>query len=158
MKDLLIIDLAYIAGLLDGDGSIIAQIVRRQDYKWGFKITLTVQFTQKSNRRVYLEKLFSLLGVGFIRDRVKNQFSVSDYVITDVKHVYALLKALQPYLRIKQKQANLVITLIEQLPLAKEAHQKFIQLCLIVDQVAALNDSKNRKVTSKTVIEHFNKS
>jgi hypothetical protein len=140
---------------LDGDGSIIARIVRRDDYKWGFQITVTVQFTQKTCRRVFLQKLLTLIGIGCIRDRTNFKTAVSDYTISSVKDVYSLLKELQPYLRIKQKQANLVISLIEQMPLAKNSQEKFIQLCLIVDQVAALNDSKTRKITSHTVIEHL---
>jgi hypothetical protein len=149
-------DLIYIAGFLDGDGSIIAQLVKRDDYKNGYQIRLSIQFTQLTKRRIYLEKLKDLIGVGYIRDR---SFSpkrgvetspVSDYVITETKQVYLFLKMITPFLRIKKKQADLVITIIEQLPLAKDPH-KFYELCQKVDQVAAFNDSKSRLITADVV-------
>ena len=170
MKLLYLTDLAYIAGFLDGDGSIIAQFVPRNDYKWGYQIRLTIQFTQKSTRRIYLQKLLDLTGVGYIRNRgeeksqvwqatpaetAKPSLAVSDLVITDVKHVHAFLKQLQPYLKIKQKQANLALRLIEQMPLAKNSLEKFIENVKLVDQISALNDSKSRQITGDIVMKHL---
>jgi len=51
MKHLNQTDCIYYAGFLDGDGSIIAQLVLRQDYKFKFQIRLTLQFTQLRKRR-----------------------------------------------------------------------------------------------------------
>jgi hypothetical protein len=45
--------------------------------------------------------------------------------------------------------------LIEQLPLAKNSQETFVKLALLVDQIAELNDSKNRSITSNTVILSF---
>ena len=146
-------DLIYIAGFLDGDGAIIAQLVPRKDYKWKFQIRLSIQFTQLSKRRIYLEKLKDIIGAGYVRNRSDKENGVSDYVITESKSVLTLLKLLQPYLRIKQKQADLSITLIEQLPLAKNDKSKFIELAEIVEQIASLNDTKktHRKHTLDTI-------
>jgi len=140
-------DLLYIAGFLDGDGCIMAQLITRSDYKMGFQIRLTIQFTQLLKRRIYLDKLKEIVGVGYIRERG----ALCDYIITEPKNVYTFLKAIQPCLRIKQKQANLVLTIIEQLPLAKGSPTKFIELAHLVDHVASLNDSKTRKVTAQVV-------
>ena len=41
---------AYIAGFLDGDGCINAQIVKRPDYKLHFQIRVTLTFFQKTKR------------------------------------------------------------------------------------------------------------
>ena len=140
-------DLLYLAGLIDGDGSIIAQLVRKADYVFKFQIRLTVQITQLKKRRHFLEDFKEIIGKGTIRDRG----NVSDYILTDTKMVYEFLKQLAPYLRIKKKQANLVIKIIEQLPSAKNAKETFIELCTLVDQVAELNDSKNRTITAFVV-------
>jgi hypothetical protein len=51
MKNLTTNDLIYLAGFLDGDGSIIAQLVSRKDYKFKYQIRLTLQFTQLKKRR-----------------------------------------------------------------------------------------------------------
>jgi len=42
------IDLAYIAGFLDADGSIITQIVKNDSYKYGFTIRISIVFFQKT--------------------------------------------------------------------------------------------------------------
>ena len=41
---------AYIAGFLDADGSIISQIVKSSDYKFGFYIRLSIVFIQKTDK------------------------------------------------------------------------------------------------------------
>lgn len=51
MKNLTHHDIIYLAGFLDGDGSIIAQLVFRKDYKFKFQIRLTLQFSQLKKRR-----------------------------------------------------------------------------------------------------------
>jgi len=140
-------DLIYLAGFIDGDGSIIAQIVKRSDYKWKYQLRFTLQFTQKTSRLHFLEDLHKTLGVGYVRQRG----TVSDYVITEAKNVYELLKLLQPFLRLKQKQANLVMKIIEQLPSSKDSVHKFLEICEIADHVATLNDSKSRQNTAETV-------
>ncbi len=37
-------DKAYIAGFLDGDGSIMAQLVFRKDYRLGYQIRVSIVF------------------------------------------------------------------------------------------------------------------
>lgn len=41
---------AYYAGFLDGDGSILAQLVRRQDYVYKFGIRMSIVFYQTTRR------------------------------------------------------------------------------------------------------------
>jgi len=40
--------LAYIAGFLDGDGSIFFQLVKRKGYIYGYQVRCSVAFYQKS--------------------------------------------------------------------------------------------------------------
>lgn len=141
------IDCIYLAGFLDGDGSIIAQLVSRQDYKFKFQIRFTVQITQLKKRRWFLEKLRDLIGAGYIRDRDL----ISDYVLVETANVAKLLQQLQPFLRLKQKQANLMLKIIEQLPSSRDSQDNFLKLCQLVDQVAELNDTKKRKHTAASV-------
>ena len=37
---------SYIAGFLDGDGSIMAQLVKRKGYKLGFQVRTSIVFYQ----------------------------------------------------------------------------------------------------------------
>ena len=50
LKRLSPVELSYIAGFLDGDGSIYAQIVKRSDYRLKFKIRVSITFYQKTTR------------------------------------------------------------------------------------------------------------
>jgi hypothetical protein len=44
-------DLAYIAGLLDGDGSIFSQIIEDVDYKYGFNVRVSIAFFQGKDKK-----------------------------------------------------------------------------------------------------------
>lgn len=144
-------DLMYLAGFFDGDGSIIAKFIYHKDYvkTRPYQISLTVQFTQATKRRWFLENIKTIVGEGNVRDRKTGD--VSDYSIVGPAAVAKFLKQIQPYLRLKTKQANLALRIIEQLPHSKDP-EKFYELCYIVDQIAALNDSKTRTITAAVVI------
>nr|QJS52066.1 putative LAGLIDADG homing endonuclease [Stigeoclonium helveticum] len=95
---------AYIAGFLDGDGCINAQIVKKSDYKLKFQIRVTVTFYQKTSRKYFLLELHKLLNLGVIRHK-KN--GMSDYTITGFNNVLIILKEIYPFLVLKKK-ASLV--------------------------------------------------
>ena len=72
---------SYIAGFLDGDGSIHFQLVKQKEYRFGFYIRATVSFSQSTSARQGLEQIQTLLGGGgYIRDRGTG---MSDLVITE---------------------------------------------------------------------------
>jgi len=50
MKDISEKEKSYIAGFLDGDGCVNAQIVRREDYRLRFQIRVSITFFQKTKR------------------------------------------------------------------------------------------------------------
>lgn len=140
-------ELAYIAGFLDGDGSIFSQIVRRNDYRLKFQIKTTVNFTQKSTRDWFLMQLREKIGCGVLKDRGDR---CSDYTITENIQVKALLKALLPFLVIKKKTASLALQIIDSLS-RNQTIESFIYSCQLVDKIATFTDSRNRTVTSETV-------
>jgi hypothetical protein len=150
---------AYLAGFIDADGSIYAQIKKNDSFKYKHQIQVTVQVTQATKRRWFLDRLKDEIGSGNVRDRgsksgvadTENTEGVSDYILTEQSKVLELLKNLQPYLRLKKKQANYVIRIIEQLPSTKDSQEKFLEVCTFVDLVADANDSKTRTNTAKTV-------
>ena len=45
------LELAYIAGFLDGDGSIMTQIVKNESYKYGYTIRISIVFYQKTSNQ-----------------------------------------------------------------------------------------------------------
>ena len=78
------ITLAYIAGFLDGDGSIFFQIVPDKNYKRKFYIRSSVAFYQKSEFSNILEWLKENFGCGYIRHR---KTGMSDYTVVESKEV-----------------------------------------------------------------------
>ena len=135
---------AYLAGLIDGDGSIIAQIVPRKDYTLKFQIRVSVLIIQRKKRIHFLQQFEKEIGIGTVRDRGDG---IAEFSMVGINTVSPFLEQIQPFLRMKRKQANLILKIIEQLPLTKNSPQKFLDLCNLSDQVSNLTDSSNRLTT-----------
>lgn len=148
MKTLTDTQLAYLAGFIDGDGSIIAQLNPKNDYTLKFQIRVSVNFIQSTSRKHFLKRIHEELGIGTLRDR---NDSITELNIVGIEQVKPLLQGLKPFLRMKEKQANLVLRICDQLPSTKGDAYKFLELSKLSDQVANLNDSKKRTITSETV-------
>jgi len=143
---------AYIAGFLDGDGSIMAQLVSRKDYKLGFQIRVSIVFYQKQSHQEILFWLKEQLGNGYIRNR---NDGMSEYTIVGLVQVNQVLKLLTPHLRLKDELSKDVQTLISKHPTKKMTAKKLVSLSKLVDKTAEFNYSKKRTNTSDTVIEHL---
>ena len=153
MKKLTVEEKNYIAGFLDGDGSIFAQIVRGSSYKYDFRVRVSIGFYQKKDKHWFMLKLKKILKHGYLRIRKDD---VSELVITGTAPVKQILSQLKSSLILKKKNADLVLEIIEK---KRNINSKddFIKVCKLVDQVALLNYSKNRSVTSETVIKSLAK-
>nr|YP_009773680.1 putative site-specific DNA endonuclease [Uronema confervicola]QIZ74195.1 putative site-specific DNA endonuclease [Uronema confervicola] len=147
MKHLTEIEKAYIAGFLDGDGSINVQIVRRKDYILKFQIRFTITFFQKTTRYWFLVFLQKKLKTGTLK---KRNDGVSELCLVGWQTVKLFLLAFKPYIRLKRRQAVLLLKIIDKLPQSKDP-QSFLNLCELVDQIAFLNDSKKRIIDSAVV-------
>ena len=152
---------AYIAGFLDGDGSINAQIVQRKDYVLKFQIRVSVTFFQKTTRHWFLLQLQKQLNYGTLRKRPDG---MSEYTIVGKESVNHCIRLLKPYLKLKKRHAVWILQIIEQLQTggATQEPQAFVKLCEEVDKFGELNyapkggtPSKKRQVTSTTVRSLF---
>src|SRR3989344_3971397 len=106
------IDLAYIAGFLDGDGSIMLQMHRREAGKETFRVKTVICFYQDSRHIDKIEWIQKVLGCGYIytrRDRI------SELRIEGFQRVFEVLTSLKPYLRFKKKQVSLMLKIIPKL-------------------------------------------
>lgn len=142
---------AYIAGFLDGDGSILAQIVKNKTYKYGFTIRCSVNFYQHKKNSWIILWLKKELKKGNIR--IRN--NIIEYSIVDKNSIKRILYLLIPYLKIKKPLAKLIIKIIDE----KENVQTkadFLKVCNLVDKVAKYTYSKKRKVTSSVVKKSWN--
>ena len=142
---------AYIAGFLDGDGCIMAQLVRRRDYRFGYQIRVSIVFYQKKSHQEIIYWLKNKLNYGYIRER---NDQMVEYTIVGLKEVYSVLKTVYPYIRLKRKLTRLVTKIIKSFP-KKMTANKLIRLSKLVDETAKFTYSKKRKNLSNKVKEHL---
>ena len=142
---------AYIAGFLDGDGSIMAQLVYRKDYKFGYQIRVSIVFYQKQSHQQILFWLKEQLHYGYIRNR---NDGMSEYTIVGMEQVASVLKLLVPQLRLKKQLAQDVLQLITKHP-TRMTVKKLLSLAILVDKTATFNYSKKRTNTSEVLITYL---
>ena len=102
----------YIAGFLDGDGSIVVHIEHRPERRrFPYRTRLKVNFTQHIRHKNMLMLLQKALGdIGSIRDvRTHN---LAELVIQKRSDVRATLERLLPHLILKQRQARIMLAMI----------------------------------------------
>jgi len=95
------IELAYIAGFLDGDGSLMLQIKKRSDNK-KVRLMATICFYQDSRHETPLIWIRKVLGIGYLSRR---NDGMTELRINGFKQTKTILESLMPYLRFKQHQA-----------------------------------------------------
>ena len=94
---------AYIAGFLDGDGSLMMQIKKRNDGKQKYRFMLTICFYQDSRHEQPLHWIRDELGIGYISQRNDH---ISELRINGYRQVRKIIKSLLPYIRFKKNQAD----------------------------------------------------
>ena len=144
--------LAYIAGFLDGDGSIMLQIKPRPDCKFGYRITSKVVLYQKSEREGPLLWMREQFNIGYVSRR---RDGISEYRVEGHAAVQRVLRALEPYLRFKQQQAQIMLEAIELLQRGPQTPRQFLEVCRLADQLANANYSTSRRYTSEVVEQDF---
>jgi hypothetical protein len=147
MKTLTTEERAYLAGFLDADGSIFAQLVRGKDLKYKHRIRVSIGFYQNKRHIWFLENLKKDLKCGSIRQKSDD---VVEYIITAADPAKNLLLQIKDHLVLKKRQANLILEILEQ---KKHMQSKidFIKVCRLTDKVAELNYSKTRTITAEIV-------
>ena len=92
---------SYLAGFLDGDGSIHFQLVKQKEYKFGFYIRASLSFSQSTSARFGLEHIQAWVRGGYLRDRGTG---MSDLVITSRPLLIQLLNELDQFTVFKKEQ------------------------------------------------------
>lgn len=103
---------AYVAGFLDGDGSIMATVEKRPDRRrFPYRVRLRINFTQHERHRKLIEIIQKFLGdVGAIRREKSHQ--LVELVIQERNSLEQVLKRLLPFIVLKERQAKIALDII----------------------------------------------
>ena len=144
---------SYLAGFLDGDGSIVATVAKQDPKRYPNKplrIILRINFTQHKRYEGILVAIKEYFGdVGSIRYSVTH--NLSELVIVKREDVEAILYRLLPHLILKQRQANIALEMIGIFKNCKRvkknaiAPQDFAKLMRMTIQIRKLNSRTGGK-------------
>ena len=137
---------AYLAGFLDGDGSIYVRLKPNSTYKYGFQIAPYIVFFQSKKDRTNFEKVCSLCELGYIRER---NDGILEYIISKKDAIREFLMAVGPYVILKAQQVKLMTRILNLKDQVKNKND-FNVLAKLIDSFRELNYSKNRKVRTLT--------
>lgn len=108
-KKLSVTDAAYIAGFIDGEGSIMVYL--REKGVAGTKISIS------NTKRDVLDWICEVVGVGHViaHQRANKKHATSHFWLCTGDSALTVLEQIRPYLKIKQAQADLAIETQRQL-------------------------------------------
>ncbi len=137
---------AYLAGFLDGDGSIYVRLKPNSTYKYGFQVAPYIVFFQSAKSRVNFLKICSRIGLGHLRER---NDGILEYIISKHDAIIILLEVLKPYVILKEEQVKLMLKILKQKEKI-ENQEDFNKLAQMIDEFRNINYSKNRKIRKLT--------
>ena len=143
---------AYLAGFLDGDGSIHIQLIRQSEYRFGFYLRVSVSFHQHRTGRHGLEWIQKQLKAGYLRNRAGD---MSDYIITSRPVIREFLIAIAPYVVFKKRQVEQALEILDAIDHIN-SKETFLSAARQADSFSALNRSKKRVNTSQKILEIWN--
>ena len=135
------IQTAYIAGFLDGDGSIYVRLKPNPSYKYGFQVAPYVVLFQSQKDQENFEKLCARIGLGYLRVR---KDGILEYIISRVDSLRTFLAMVKPFVILKRAQVNLMLEILDKKERVKDKND-FQSLMNLIDRFRELNYSKKRK-------------
>lgn len=103
-------ELAYIAGFLDGDGSIMVQIKNRKDGLRGWRLMFTICFYQDTRHEKPLFWIRDKLNIGYISRR---NDGMTELRINGYEKTKNVLEKLYSYTKFKRKQVEYVLEILK---------------------------------------------
>ena len=138
---------AYLAGFLDGDGSIYVKLKPNKTYRYRFQVSINIVFFQSIKEEDSLKIIQKIVKRGYLRQRKDN---IVEYIIGDEKSIVDFLELIEPFLILKKKQAKLMLKIIKNKKKVKSGND-FLRLAKEIDKFRELNYSKKRINTSREV-------
>lgn len=132
---------AYLAGFLDGDGSIYVQLKPNSSYRYKFQVAPYIVLYQSLKDKSNFLRICSLIGLGYMRERSDG---ILEYIIGKTDNIKRFLALVFPYLILKKEQASLMNKILEAKEKVKD-RKDFTKLMKLIDRFRNLNYSKKRK-------------
>ncbi|OGK30171.1 hypothetical protein A3B02_00985 [Candidatus Roizmanbacteria bacterium RIFCSPLOWO2_01_FULL_42_14] len=140
-------DKAYIAGFLDADGAIMAHVERNSELIYKFRVRVSIALYQSQN--AVIEWMYKKLETG----SVTKQRNLYKWNTTDQNAVRVILTVLKPYLRVKKKQAELALSIMNT-PICSK--RKLLYVATLADALCSLNvRSQNSGMKNVTMIKEY---
>src|SRR3990167_4248797 len=90
---------AYLAGFLDGDGSIYVQSKPNSTYKFGYQIAPYIVLFQSQKDQENFEQLCSMINLGYMRIR---KDEILEYIIGKQENIIKYINLVEPYVVMKK--------------------------------------------------------
>ncbi len=135
-KECVVASQAYLAGLIDGDGSIMAIIERHQEKRFGFRVRIVLKITQKLRQDVAF--LPELAGCGAVCKNGKT----FDWKTRDQNEVLRVLTNVQPYSRVKRRQIDIAVDILKT-PI--ESEKDLLAVATLADTLSRFNVRSNNR-------------
>lgn len=146
-------NLAYIAGFLDGDGSLMLQIKKRKDGRTKYRFMCTICFYQDSRHEKPLHFIREVLGIGYVS---KRNDGMSELRINGFAQVNQIIRELLPFIRFKKLQAEALYKasgiLKESRKLTQSDLLKLIDCIFVIQTENYASRSKKTKEELKKVL------
>ena len=133
---------AYLAGFLDGDGSIYVRAKPNMTYRFGYQIAPSIVLFQSSKNKMFLQEIHRMINVGYIRER---KDGVSELTINKLDDILLFMKMVKPFTKFKRRQAELLEKIISYKEIIKNK-EDFAKLLKLVNAFSKINYSKKRKI------------
>jgi len=137
---------SYLAGFLDGDGSIYVRLKPNDTYKYGFQVSPYIIFFQSSKEQKNFERLCSLIGFGYMR---KRKDGIMEFTIGRKEDIRKFLSMVKPYVVLKRRQVSLMEEILKFKDTVKNKND-FEKLMELIDSFREINYSKKRIKRSLT--------
>ena len=140
-------DYAYIAGFLDGDGSLMFQLKKRKDTERGWRLMATIAFYQDTRHAKPLIWIKKRLGIGYISQR---NDGITELRINGFGSVARVLSLLIPYIKFKKPQAAAIskaCKILENKNISALSGSEKKQLSNFISKVQENNYATRRKKT-----------
>ena len=137
---------AYLAGFLDGDGSIYVRLKPSREYRYGFQIAPYIILFQSKKEEENFEKICSEIGCGYMRER---KDGILEYTINKKEDIRNFLSQIAKYLVLKRRQSDLMLKILEAKEKVKNKND-FKSLMDLIEKFRELNYSKKRKIHNLT--------